>query len=249
MFKAIVCLAFLTAMASAEELQQSSGLPETSASPEVPEMPEVLEPPVSIGADQEPFPFTDEDRRVNPLLYDKPLLARQYGVGVLSGFVAGAIGFYIGNAFEGAIFGSRSQKGYLSFTGIRYSHRRGPAWGGGSGILLGTTLGTFFTGETDEEQGSILWTVAGASLGTVAAFYLADAAGVQESRGMLPFLPLLFVPSLGAVAGYETSRWINDHRRFRITETTTATVQPPRFGMLPGRDGAELRFDALHLTF
>src|SRR4051812_15438205 len=50
----------------------------------------------------------------NPLFYDRPLALRQYGFGVLGSVVAGGLGFYIGNAFEGAIFHSRSHEGYLS---------------------------------------------------------------------------------------------------------------------------------------
>lgn len=227
-------MAIFTAMASAEDIL----VPPETADP-VPPLPP-MEDSVSPGA--------GTDYAVNPMFYDKPLLARQYGVGVLSGVVAGAIGFYIGNAFEGAIFGDRSHKGYLSFTGIRYRHNRGPYWGGGSGILLGTAVGAFFTGEVDEEQGGILLTVAGGLLTTAAGFALADAAGVQEGRGLLPFVPLLVVPATGAVAGYEFSRWLNDRKRKRVLEGA-ALLHPPRLAAMPGPDGMVLRLDALHLTF
>ena len=191
----------------------------------------------------------------NPVFYDRPLLARQYGFGVLSGLVAGALGFYIGNAFEGAIFGGDSHKGYLNFTGIRYEHNRGPFWGGGTGLYLGSALTVYFMGEMDEEQGSLWWTLAGGAVTTAAAFVLADAAGVQEERGLLPFVPLLTLPSAGALTGYHVSRWFNDKKRRELTEepapkASGVMVHPPRVGMLPAREGGMvMRIDALNLTF
>lgn len=192
----------------------------------------------------------------NPVFYDNPLMARQYGYGMLAGIVAGTLGFYIGNAFEGAIFGTDSKKGYLSFTGVRYEHQRGPFWGGGTGLLFGSAMTVFFVGESDEEPGSVLWTVAGGALTTAAAFLLADAAGVQKERGMLAFVPLLALPPVGAVGGYHISRWFNDNKRRRITESVgSATpasgplLHAPRVGMAPGTDGMVLRLDALNLTF
>jgi hypothetical protein len=145
----------------------------------------------------------------NAIFYDRPLILRQYGFGMLTSFLAGSLGFYIGNAFEGAIFGGDSHKGYLSFTGVRYEHKRGPFWGGGTGILFGSALTVFFVGDSDEEQGSVLWTLAGGALTTAAAFMLADAAGVQKERGMVAFIPLLALPPVGAVGGYHVSRWFN----------------------------------------
>ena len=193
---------------------------------------------------------------VNPVFYDRPLMLNQYGFGVLSGMLVGTLGFYIGNAFEGAIFGRRSHKGYLGFTGIRYEHKRGPFWGGGAGLLVGSSLAVFFVGDMDEEQGSVWWTVAGGAVSSAAAFALADMAGVQEKRGMLPFVPLLALPPLGAIGGYHVSRWFNDKKRHRITEGMAstepmpgATLRAPRLGVLPGPDGTIVRFDALNLTF
>jgi hypothetical protein len=187
----------------------------------------------------------------NPVFYDRPLLLKQYGFGVLGGLLAGSLGFYIGNAFEGAIFGKDSHKGYLSFSGIQYEHKRGPFWGGGTGLLLGSSLTVFFMGDMDEEQGSVFWTVAGGALTTAAAFALADAAGVQEKHGLVPFIPLLVLPSSGALAGYHVSRWFNDKKRRKLTEpaTSSATLHLPRFGMMPGREGMMMRLDAINLTF
>ncbi len=193
----------------------------------------------------------------NPVFYDRPLMLRQYGYGVLAGSLAGAIGFYIGNAFEGAIFGSDSHKGYLSFTGIRYRHKRGPFWGGGSGLLLGGSLTAFFVGEADEEPGSVWLTVAGGALTTAAAVMLADAAGVQEDKGMLAFIPLVALPPIGAVGGYHVSRWFNDRKRRSITESGEPAslsrrgpvLHAPRLGFAPGGEGVAWRLDALNLTF
>jgi len=192
----------------------------------------------------------------NSVFYDKPLVARQYGLGVVSGLLAGALGFYIGNAFEGAIFGGDSHKGYLNFTGIRYEHNRGPFWGGGSGLYLGSALAVYFVGETDEEQGNLWWTLAGGAVTTAAAFALADMAGVQEERGLLPFVPLLALPAVGSVTGYHVSRWFNDKKRRELTEDANPPkasgmmLHPPRVGMAPAREGGMvMRLDALNLTF
>lgn len=185
------------------------------------------------------------------VFYDRPLLLKQYGYGLVGGALAGALGFYIGNAFEGAIFGGDSHKGYLSFSGIRYENKRGAFYGGGAGLLFGSGLTAFFMGDMDEEQGSVWWTMVGGTLSTAAAFYLADVAGVQDKRSMLPFLPLLALPPGGAVAGYHISRWFNDKKRREITEppASSAVLHPPRVGMIPGNDGMILRVDALNLTF
>ncbi len=210
--------------------------------------------PASVAA---PDVTVDMKSAVNPVFYDRSLMLNQYGIGVLSGMLAGTLGFYIGNAFEGGIFGKRSQKGYLGFTGIRYDHKRGPFWGGGAGLLVGSSLAVFFVGDMDEEQGGIWWTLAGGAMSSAAALVLADMAGVQEKRGMLPFLPLLALPPVGAVGGYHVSRWFNDKKRHRITEGSAssgdvpggATLHTPRVGFLPGTDGTVLRLDALNLTF
>jgi hypothetical protein len=200
----------------------------------------------------------------NPIFYDQPLMLRQYGYGVLTGVVAGSLLFYIGNAFEGMIFNHNSRKGYLSFTGIRYEHSRrflgmpagGPFIGGTLGLWGGSSLMVFFMGDADEEPGSVLWTVAGGALTTVAALALADVAGVGEERGMLPFIPLIVLPPIGAVGGYHVSRWFNDAKRRRVTEPGgehTGYNGPklfgPRVGMDPGPDGIVTRIEALRLTF
>src|SRR5690606_27552307 len=77
----------------------------------------------------------------NALFYDRPLMLRQYGFGVLSASLAVASGFYMGNAFEGAIFGNHSRKGFLSFTGIRAEHSRRLLGLCAGGPFLGGSLG------------------------------------------------------------------------------------------------------------
>ena len=206
-----------------------------------------------------PAPGVEGVAPANAMFYDRPLMLRQYGFGVLSASLAGALGFYIGNAFEGAIFGDDSRKGYLSFTGIRYEHSRrfigmpagGPFLGGSLGMLAGGSLAVFFIGDSDEEPGSILWTVAGGALSTAAAHALADAAGVGRERGMLAFVPLITLPPVGALGGYHVSRWFNDRKRRRITEPSAAgpVLHAPRLGMTSGPEGSGWRLDAVTLTF
>jgi hypothetical protein len=185
----------------------------------------------------------------NPVFYDKQLLVRQYGFGMIGGVVAGALCFYIGNAFEGAIFDTDSKKGYLSFTGVRYEHLRGPFWGGGTGVLFGSALTVFFIGDSDEEQGGFWLTLLGGALTSAAAFGLADQMGVQEERSWSYMVPLVALPPLGSIAGYHVSRWMNDRKRRKITEVGSAGWQPPRLAVSPEPGGLALRMDALHFTF
>jgi len=188
----------------------------------------------------------------NSVFYDHPLILRQYGLGVAGSVVAGTLGFYIGNAFDGLINGDNSREGYLSFTGIRFAMNSGPFWGGGSGVLLGSALTAFFVAESDEEEGSVFWTVLGGVATTAAAFALADAAGVQNlgEHPLLPFIPLLILPTTGAVAGYHVSRWFNDKKRHNITEpNSSALLLPPRLAIAPRPQGMALRLDAINLSF
>ncbi len=186
----------------------------------------------------------------NPVFYDHGLMLKQYGFGVLGSAVAGMLGFYIGNAFESAIFHSDAHQGYLSFTGIRFEYKRGPFWGGGTGMLGGSILTSYFIGESDEEQGSIFWTIVGGTATSAAAFALADWAGVQKERGLVAFIPLLTVPTTGAVAGYHISRWFNDKKRRKITEPASgALLLPPRLGFAPQPDGLALKLDAVNVRF
>jgi hypothetical protein len=254
----VVFMAFLTALAFGGE--------RASLSPGAPVAEEPLAQVMTTTGDAAPAPALGASSPapsgvapLNPVFYDKPLMLKQYGYGMLASVVAGSFGFYIGNAFEGAIFGGHSRKGYLSFTGIRYEHSRsflgmpagGPFLGGFTGVYLGSALTVFFVGDMDEEQGGVWTTLAGGALTTAAAFALADVAGVQEERGMLAFVPLLALPSVGAVGGYHVSRWFNDRKRRRITEPAAdgPVLHAPKLGMAPGPDGMVMRLDALHLTF
>ena len=188
----------------------------------------------------------------NSVFYDHPLVLRQYGLGIAGSIVAGALGFYIGNAFDGAFNGHNSHEGYLSFTGVRFKMNSGPFWGGGTGVILGSTLTAFFVGETDEEEGSVFWTVLGGTATTALAFVVADWAGVQKfgQHPLLPFIPLLAIPTTGAVTGYQVSRWFNDKKRRKITEpNSSALLLPPRLAIAPRPDGMAFKLDAINLSF
>lgn len=253
---AVVCAACLSPAAALPPAEPSPAGTNTLAS-----LSARVSPALELSAFSGPGVPVDRTAPENPIFYDKPLVLRQYGYGMLAGVVAGSLGFYIGNAFEGMIFGSNSRKGYLSFTGVRYEHSRrflgmpagGPFLGGSLGLLGGSAFTAFFVGDSDEEPGSILWTVAGGAVSTVAALALADAAGVGKDRGMLPFLPLVALPPIGAVGGYQVSRWFNDRKRRRVTEPggehSGVLLHAPRLGMAPGPDGMVMRLEALHLTF
>jgi hypothetical protein len=251
-----VSMGLMVGAATASSMHSSSGAASSDRGAFFPSREPSFQIDGALAATAPADPSVNLDAVVNPMFYDRPLMLRQYGYGVLATFLAGSLGFYIGNAFEGAIFGGNSQKGYLSFTGIRYDHKRGPFWGGGAGLFVGSSLAVFFVGDMDEEQGSVLWTMAGGALTSAAALALADVAGVQEKRGMLAFVPLLALPPVGAVGGYHLSRWMNDKKRHRITEGgASAALVPgpvlhaPRFGFAPSAEGTVMRLDALNLTF
>ena len=183
------------------------------------------------------------------LFYDRPLLAKQYTYGTVASILGGAIGFYLGNAVEGTFWEGDSAKGYLSFTGIRYSYLTGAFWGGGAGILFGSSLTVFLMGDSDEEEGSYLWTFLGGTLTTAAGFAMADLIGVQEKESLWPFIPLIALPATGSLLGYHTSRWFNDKKRKKATEVGTVHILPPRIALAPTHKGMEWRMDAVNLSF
>jgi hypothetical protein len=177
-----------------------------------------------------------------------PLLTKEYGFGVVGQAVAGALGFYIGSGIETAIVGDEdAHKGWLSFTGIRYDNFYGAFWGGVTGGLMGSAMTTYFIGQTEEDDGSLFWTIAGAAAAGAGAMYIASEMGVNESRDWKPFIPLLALPSVGGVVGFNVSRWFSDKKRARIVGPESASLhwQPPRLAV--GPDGMAIQ--ALNFTF
>ncbi len=182
---------------------------------------------------------------------DPPLLGREYGFGMAGSVVAGALGFYIGSGIESAIYSSKARKGTLTFTGIRYDNYFGAFWGGSAGILLGSALTTYFVGQTDEEDGGFWPTILGTAVTTSGALALASWMGVKDEIGIAPFIPLLAVPSLGGVLGFNVSRMFNDRKKEgTIGGQTGLHFLPPRFGWTRSpSDGDRLMFQAINLRF
>ncbi len=182
---------------------------------------------------------------------DPPLLLREYGFGMAGSIVAGALSFYIGSGIESAIYSSAAHKGTLTFTGIRYDNYFGAFYGGSAGILLGSALTTYFVGQTDEEDGGFWPTLLGAAVTTSGALALASWMGVNDEIGMVPFIPLLAVPSLGGVLGFNVSRMFHDRKREgTIGGQTGLHLLPPRFGWTRSpSDGDRLLFQAINLRF
>jgi hypothetical protein len=195
-----------------------------------------------------------EPKRVPPdlrLFNDPPVIGREYGFGILGSVVAGTLGFFIGSGLETAIVGeSHAHKGTLSFTGIRYDNFKGAFWGGSTGVVLGSALTTYFTGQTDEEDGGLFATLVGTTAAAAGAFYLASALGVNDDVDWKPFMPLLVIPSLGGTLGFNVSRWFHDREREKVVEKEAAVrLHAPTlaWGMGPRGERVELR--ALRLTF
>ncbi len=207
------------------------------------------EPPVPMEAPVEEPKRAPRDIR---LINDVPLIAREYGFGILGSVVAGTLGFFIGSGIETAIVGdSSAHKGTLGFTGIRYDNNYGAFWGGASGLLLGSAFTTYFVGETEEEDGGLFPTLFGTAVATGGALAIASWMGVNDEINWTPFIPLLAVPSIGGTLGFNVSRWFHDRKRERVVgKEASVHVHPPTIGWMPVRGGGDrLVVQALNLTF
>jgi hypothetical protein len=182
---------------------------------------------------------------------DPPLLAREYSFGMAGSLVAGALSFYIGSGIESAFNGSKAHKGTLKFTGIRYDNYYGAFYGGATGLLLGSALTTYFVGQTDEEEGGFFSTLVGSALTTGGALALASWIGVNDEISMVPFIPLLALPSLGSVIGFNLSRMFYDRKREKTVGTESAFhIRPPSLGWSRSTSGGDcLVLQALNLGF
>lgn len=199
-------------------------------------------------------PAKPEAKRLPPdfrLINDPPLIGREYGFGILGSVVASTLGFFIGSGLETAIMGeSRAHKGTLSFTGIRYDNFKGAFWGGSTGVVLGSALTTYFTGQTEEEDGGLFATLAGTTAAAAGAFYLASLMGVNDDVDWKPFIPLLVVPSLGGTLGFNVSRWFHDREREEVVGKEAAIrLHAPSFAFGMGPRGERVEISALRLTF
>ncbi len=185
------------------------------------------------------------------LINDPPLIAKEYGFGILGSVVAGTLGFYIGSGIETAIEGeSKAHKGTLSFTGIRYDNFQGAFWGGSTGMIFGSALTTYFIGQTDEEDGGFFLTLLGTTAAAAGAYYTASLMGVNDDIDWKPFLPLLAIPSIGGTFGFNVSRWYHDHRREEtVGKEAPLRLHAPGFAWAPGPTGDRFEFSALRLTF
>jgi hypothetical protein len=185
------------------------------------------------------------------LFNDRPLLVNEYGFGILGSVVAGALSFYIGSGIESAIYGSDAHKGTLKFSGIRYDNHFGAFYGGATGIILGSALTTYFVGQTDEEEGAFFPTLLGTTLATGGALAVASWMGVNDEINWTPFIPLLALPSLGGVLGFNVSRLFMDHKREKIVgQQSSIHLFAPRLGWMKNSSGGNLLLvQALNLRF
>jgi hypothetical protein len=250
----------LTAADSAKALDSAkaaAAAPVAPAGPSAPSVDTVPAPTVEAAAPASTNIATETPKRLPPdlrLFNDPPLIAKEYGFGILGSVVAGALGFYIGSGIETAIEGeSQAHQGTLSFTGIRYDNYYGAFYGGATGMLLGSALTTYFVGQTDEENGGFFMTVLGTAAAAGGAFYVAHLMGVNDDIDWKPFIPLLAIPSLGGTLGFNVSRWWNDQKREKTVgneaKQSAVWLHPPRIAW--GRDagGDRLEVRALNLTF
>jgi hypothetical protein len=185
------------------------------------------------------------------LFNDPPLIGREYGFGVLGSLVAGTLGFYIGSGIETAIVGeSKAHKGTLAFKGIRYDNFKGAFWGGSTGMILGSALTTYFTGQIDEEDGGFFMTLLGTTAASAGAFYVASLMGVNDEVDWKPFIPLLAIPSVGGALGFNVSRWYHDRKREEVVGKEAAVrLHAPALALGFGQEGERVELSALRLTF
>lgn len=232
----------------------SATAPAAPAGPSAPATDTVPAPSVEAAAPASTETVAEAPKRLPPdlrLFNDPPLIAKEYGLGILGSVVAGALGFYIGSGIETAIEGeSHAHQGTLSFTGIRYDNYYGAFYGGATGMLLGSALTTYFVGQTDEENGGFFMTVLGTAAAAGGAFYVAHLMGVNDDIDWKPFIPLLAIPSMGGTLGFNVSRWWNDQKReTTVGKEASVRLHPPlvAWGRDAGGDRLEIR--ALNLTF
>lgn len=186
---------------------------------------------------------------------DYPLLGKEYLAGTVGAGVTGMIGFYVAKAFEGLFRENESDvTGHLSFTGVRYDNFSGAFWGGASGLALGSAVGAYWLGSVDEEDGSFLWTLLASSAATAGAIGLANALGANEEHGWPALVPLLALPPLGAVAGFNVSRYFRDAKRERLTRENQARapglrVLGPSLALSSRQGTTALSLQAVQLRF
>ena len=205
-------------------------------------------PPEAIAEAKAPLRRIPLDPR---LFNDATLVGKEYGFGCLFSVVAGTLGFFIGSGIETAIQGeNHAHKGTLSFTGIRYDNFQGAFWGGATGMITGSALATYFTGQLDEEDGGFFATLAGTTAAAAGAFYLASLMGVNDEIDWKPFLPLVAIPSIGGTLGFNVSRWFHDREREKAVAGEAAVRwHAPSLAWGLGPRGERVQLQALRLTF
>ncbi len=158
------------------------------------------------------------------LFNDPKLIAQEYVFGGMGSYVLGGLGFFIGKGFE-SVFYTNPKKGTLEFSGVRYDNFHGAFYGAATGMALGTAMTVYFIGQSDEEEGGFWLTTLGSLAGTAAGMFLATQLDVNKDVHWLPFLPLVALPPVGAVLGFNTSRYFSDKKRRAIT----GHAQAPHF--------------------
>lgn len=242
---------------SAKTMDSAKAATAAPVAPPAPAVDTIPVPTVEAAAPASTDIVAETPKRLPPdlrLFNDPPLIAKEYGFGILGSVVAGALGFYIGSGIETAIEGeSQAHQGTLSFTGIRYDNYYGAFYGGATGMILGSALTTYFVGQTDEEDGGFLMTILGTAAAAGGAFYVAHLMGVNDDIDWKPFMPLLAIPSMGGTLGFNVSRWWSDQKRESTvgndSKAAAIRLHPPRLAW--GRDagGDRLEVRALNLTF
>jgi hypothetical protein len=232
----------------------SARTPAASAAPAARDTAKAAAAPDSAKTPADVLETKVEPKRIPPdlrLMNDPPLIGREYGFGILGSAVAGTLGFFIGSGLETAIVGeSRAHKGTLSFTGIRYDDFKGAFWGGSVGMVVGSALTIYFTGQTQEEDGGLFATLAGTTAAAAGAFYLASLMGVNDDVDWKPFMPLLVIPSLGGTLGFNVSRWFHDREREEVVgKEAGLRLHAPTVAWGMGPRGERVEIQGLRLTF
>ncbi len=154
-----------------------------------------------------------------PAFFSEPgLISQKLGFSALGTAALGAISFYSGAGIEALVLDDPDRFGRLNFRGVRYNNFSGAFNGGAIGMALGSGLITYWVGQANEEDGGFWMTLAGSSLGTVAALAIANYTDVEEELTWVPFVPFLTLPPAGALLGFSWSRWLRDKERNRKEE-------------------------------
>ena len=125
-----------------------------------------------------------------PVFSERSVLIEETIFGSVAGGVGGLLGFYITKGFAD-LFGKKYNPGTTYWNGFNYELNTPGFYGGVAGITLGSTIGVYVTGQSEEENGSFWATLGGAGAGLALALPLAEIIGTGADRSFWAYIPVV----------------------------------------------------------